>query len=54
MKENISFDELVRRVLEIMPNAVFSEDECGEIVISTGFSAPDKNQNTPLKDVVEE
>jgi hypothetical protein len=32
-------DELFKKVLEILPNAIFDEDEAGEIIIATGFEA---------------
>jgi hypothetical protein len=30
-------DDLFKKVLEILPNAIFDEDESGEITIATGF-----------------
>jgi hypothetical protein len=32
-------DELFKKILEILPNAIFDEDEAGEIIIATGFEA---------------
>jgi hypothetical protein len=33
----MKFDEMLERVLEIFPEALFHDDEKGEVVISTGF-----------------
>jgi hypothetical protein len=32
-------DDLFKKVLEILPNAIFDEDESGEITIATGFAS---------------
>ena len=32
-------NELFSKILEILPNAIFDEDEAGEIIIATGFEA---------------
>jgi hypothetical protein len=32
-------NELFSKILEILPNAIFDEDESGEIIIATGFEA---------------
>lgn len=33
----MKFDEMLGKVLEIFPEALFHDDETGEVVISTGF-----------------
>lgn len=33
----MTFDEMVAQVLPIFPDAIFDEDEIGELVISTGM-----------------
>ena len=33
----MTFDEMVGKVLELFPEALFHDDETGEVVISTGF-----------------
>ena len=33
----MKFDEMVGSVLQLFPEALFHDDETGEIVISTGF-----------------
>lgn len=42
----MTFDEMVGKILEIFPDALFSEDHSGEINISTGMTL--KN-NTVIK-----
>jgi hypothetical protein len=32
-------DELFKKILEILPEAIFDEDESGEIIIATGYKA---------------
>lgn len=43
----MTFNELMNMVLEILPDALLSEDKNGEVVISTGFSL-DGNSLVPL------
>jgi hypothetical protein len=33
----MKFDEMLEKVLEIFPEALFHDDETGEVIISTGF-----------------
>ncbi len=40
----MNFDELMRRVLDIMPDAIFSEDSENEIIISTGLMSVSLNE----------
>lgn len=39
----MTFDEMVAKVLPIFPNAIFDEDEIGELVISTGMRLDNDN-----------
>ena len=34
----MTMNELMEQILAILPNAVFGEEETGEIVIATGFT----------------
>ena len=34
----MTMDELMTQILAILPDAVFGEEDTGEIVIATGFS----------------
>lgn len=46
-----SFNELMKLVLEICPNAIFSEDEDGQIVVSTNMQQVDPDSDQPLVDM---
>ena len=46
----MTFDEMVARVLPIFPEAIFDEDEIGELVISTGFRLVD-DELVPFRDM---
>ena len=46
----MTFDEMVAQVLPIFPNAIFSEDELGEVVVSTGFRLAN-NELVPMEDM---
>lgn len=39
----MTMNELMQKVLEILPDAVFDENEQGEVVISTGVAVLDSN-----------
>jgi hypothetical protein len=46
----MEMNELMRQVLELLPNAVFGEDnETGEIVIATGLVETKAGQTAPLE-----
>jgi hypothetical protein len=46
----MEMNELMRQVLELLPNAVFGEDnETGEIVIATGLVETKAGQTVPLE-----
>jgi hypothetical protein len=45
----MTFDEMLKKVLEIFPNAVAEEDESGELVISTRTYLED-DKVTPLQE----
>jgi hypothetical protein len=47
---NPSYNDLARLVLKICPNATFSEDEDGQLVIHTSFSQVGDNDQ-PLEDL---
>ncbi len=46
---NITFSELVQLVSQILPDAIFSEDASGELVISTGLKKVHVDDNQPLE-----
>ena len=45
----MNFDEMVGKVLEVFPNAIFHDDELGEVIISTGLKLSD-NELIPMED----
>jgi hypothetical protein len=46
----MEMNDLMRQVLELIPNAVFDEDiETGEIVISTGLVETKAGRTAPLE-----
>lgn len=45
----MNFDEMAGKVLEFFPNAIFAQDELGEITISTGFTLSN-NELSPMEE----
>ena len=48
-----SMNELMKLVLEIVPNASFSEDADGQIVVHTNLQQVDSDNDQPLVDMDE-
>jgi hypothetical protein len=46
----MTFDEMLGSVLQLFPEALFHDDETGEIVISTGFRLEGDNL-IPMKGI---
>ena len=44
----MNFDEIMGKVLQIFPDAIFAEDELGEVTISTGFTLSN-NKLVPME-----
>lgn len=45
----MTFDEMVKKVLPLFPDAIFGEDGLGEITISTGFRLSN-NELIPMEE----
>lgn len=48
---NLSMNELMRMVLDILPNASFGEDNDGQIVIYSNLQQVDPDPEQPLVDM---
>ena len=46
----MTFDEMVGSVLQLFPEALFHNDESGEVVISTGFRLV-KDELIPMEEI---
>lgn len=44
-----TIDELMSKVLDILPNAVLDEDTTGEIIIATGLREVDDGNLEPIE-----
>ncbi len=47
----ITFAEMVQLVLQVCPDAVFSEDSSGEIVVATGYKKTSNDEEDYLEQV---
>lgn len=48
---NLSMNDLMRMVIDILPNASFSEDADGQIVVHTNLQQVDPDPEQPLVDM---
>lgn len=46
-----SMNELMRLILDILPNATFSEDSEGQVVVHTNLHQVDSDNDQPLVDM---
>jgi len=46
--DKMTMNELMEQIIAILPNAVFGEEDNGEILIATGLV---ENKNGPLSDL---
>ena len=50
---NLSMNDLMRMVIDILPNATFSEDSEGQILVHTNLQQIDSDPEQPLVDMDE-
>lgn len=43
-------DELFDKIIVILPDALFDEDETGELIISTGYRIDEDDTLVPMED----